>query len=137
MTAVKYFWIILVIACVLLPLVYVLYYFGIFVTSATASWFHGDVSLPTRWEGSILGTTGFMRRNFAVFRRYQYLSIETETISGSIECEVRGPDGSLLSPVSGSYGRDASFLIDVSQYRRCAVTLKMEQFAGHFRITLQ
>ena len=135
--AVKPLWTVLTTACVLLPLVYVLYYFGILVTQATASWFRADISLPTRWEGRTLGTTGLMRRNFSVFRRYQQLSIETETNSGAIECEVRGPDGSLLSPASGSYGRDASFLIDVSQYRRCAVTLKMRQFDGHFRVTLQ
>ena len=134
---VKYLWAVLIAACVLLPLIYALYYFGILITRVTASWFHGDVSLPTRWEGSILGTTGFMRRNFAVFQRYQHLSVETETSSGAIECEVKGPDGSLLSPVSGSYGRDASFLIDVSQYRRCTVTIKMEQFNGRYRITLQ
>ena len=133
----KYFWIIPVIACVLLPLIYALYYFGILVTRVSASWFRADLSLPTRWEGNTLGTTGLMRRNFAVFRHYQYLSIEAETSSGSIECEVRGPDGTLLSPASGSYGRNASFLVEVSQYRRCAVALKMEQFVGHFRITLQ
>ena len=134
---VKYLWTVLVLACVLVPLIYALYYYGILITRVTASWFRADFSFPTRWEGSILGTTGFMRRNFAVFRRYQYLSVETETNSGAIECEVRGPDGSILSPSSGSYGRDASYLIDVSQYRRCSVMLKMEQFAGHFRITLQ
>ena len=133
----KYLWTFLIIACVLLPLFYFLYYFGILVTRATASMFRTELSLPTRWEGNTAGTTGLMRRNFAVFQRYQHLSIETETNSGTIKCEVRGPDGSPLSPVSGTYGRDASFLIDVSQYRRCAVTIKMEQFAGHFRITLQ
>lgn len=134
---VKYLWTVLVMACILLPLIYALYYFGILVTRATASWLHADLSLPTRWEGSTLGTTGLMRRNFAVFRQYRQLSIETETNSGVIECEVRGPDGSLLSPASGFFGRDASCLIDVSQYRRCAVTLKMEQFNGRYRITLQ
>lgn len=133
----KSLWTILVIACILLPLLYVLNYYGILITRVTASWFRGDVSLPTRWEGNMLGTTGFMRRNFAVFKRCQQLSIETETNSGSIECTVNGPDGSLLSPVSGTYGRDASFLIDVSQYKRCAVTLNMKQFDGRFRITLQ
>ena len=134
---VKCLWTVLILACVLPPLFYALYYFGFLVTRATASWFRADLSLPARWEGSTLGTTGLMRRNFAVFRRYQQLSIETETNSGSIECEVRAPDGSILPPVSGSYGRNASFLIDVSQYRRCAVTLKMEQFSGRYRITLQ
>ena len=134
---VKYLWTVLVIVCILLPMFYFLNYFGILVTKATASWFRADLSLPTRWEGSTLGTTGMMCRNFAVFRRYQYLSVETETNSGAIECEVRGPDGSILSPSSGSYGRDASYLIDVSLYRRCSVMMKMEQFAGHFRITLQ
>ena len=133
----KYLWTFLIIACVLPPLFYALYYFGFLVTRATASWLRADLSLPARWEGSTLGTTGLMRRNFAVFRRYQYLSIETETDSGSIECEVMGPDGSLLSPASGSYGRDASFLIDVSQFRRCSVTLKLEQFNGRYRVTLQ
>ena len=137
MVTVKYLWTVLVIACILLPLLYVLYYFGILVTRATASWLRTDLSLPTRWEGRTLGTTGFMRRNFVVFRQYQQLSIETETDSGAIQCEARGPDGALLSPVSGAYGRDASYLIDVSQYRRCAVTLKMDQFNGRFRITLQ
>lgn len=133
----KYLWKILIIACILLPLMYVLNYFGILVTKATASWFHAGLSLPTRWEGRTLGTSGFIRRNFVVFKQYHQLSVETETNSGMIECEVRGPDGSRLSPVSGSYGRNASFLIDVSQYKRCAVMLKMEQFNGHFRITLQ
>ena len=133
----KYLWTVLVIACILLPLIYALYYFGILVTRATASWFRADLSLPARWEGSTVGTTGLMRRNFAVFRRYRQLSIETETNSGTIECEVRGPDGSILPLVSGSYGRDASFLIDVSQHRRCTVTLKMKQFNGRYRITLQ
>ena len=133
----KSLWIVLVIVCILLPLIYALYYYGILITRVTASWFRSDVSLPTRWEGNILGTTGFMSRNFAVFKRCQQLSIETETNSGVIECEVRGPDGARLSPASGSYGRDASYLIDVSQYRRCAVTLKMKQFNGRFRITLE
>lgn len=137
MDAVKYLWTFLIVACILPPLFYALYYFGFLVTRATVSRIRADLSLPTRWEGSTLGTTGMMRRNFVVFKQYQQLSIETETNSGAIECEVRGPDGSFLSPASGSYGRGASFLVDVSQYRRCAVTLKMEQFAGHFRITLQ
>ena len=133
----RYLWTVLIIACVLPPLLYALYYFGILVTRATASMFRAELSFPARWEGRTVGTTGFMRRNFAVFQRYQHISIETETDSGTIECEVREPDGSLLPPASGSYGRDASFLIDVSQYRRCTVTLKMEQFNGRYRITLQ
>lgn len=133
----KYLWTVPVIACVLLPSIYALYYYGILVTRATASMFRAELSLPARWEGSALGTTGLMRRNFVVFQRRRHLLVETETNSGSIECEIRGPDGSLLSPVSGSYGRDASFLIDVSRFRRCAVTLKMQQFGGRFRITLQ
>ena len=133
----KYIWTVLVIACILVPLVYALYYFGILVTRATASMFRAEFSFPARWEGRTVGTTGYMRRNFAVFQRYQQLSIETETNSGVIECEVKGPDGALLSPVSGSYGRDASCLFNVSQYRRCTVTLKMNQFNGCFHITLQ
>lgn len=133
----KYLWRALIIACILLPLIYALNYFGILVTRVTASWFRADLSLPTRWEGRTLGTTGLIRRNFFVFKQYQQLSVETETDSGAVECEVRGPDSSLLSPVSGTYGRNASLLIDVSRYRRCAVTLKMERFSGRFRITLQ
>lgn len=131
------FWKLLILACVLTPLIYALYYFGFLITRAGVSWFRADLSLPTRWEGSTGGTTGFMRRNFAVFRKYRKLSIKTETNSGAIECEVRGPDGSPLSPASGFYGRDASFLIDVSAYKRCTVTLRMEQFHGRFCITLQ
>ena len=137
MAAVKYLWTVLIIAGILLPLLYALNYSGILVTRATASMFRAELSFPTSWEGRTVGTTGFMRRNFAVFQRYQHISIETETDSGVIECEVREPDNSLISSVSGSYGRDAAFLIDVSQYRRCTVTLKMEQFNGRYRITLQ
>ena len=131
------FWKLLIIACILLPLFYALYYFGIMTTRAGASWLHTGISLPPRWEGCSAGTTGFMRRNFVIFKKYRKLSIETETNSGAIECEVRGADGSPLSPASGSYGRDASFLIDVSPCKRCMVTLKMTQFHGRFRITLQ
>lgn len=133
----KYLWTVLILACILLPLFYLLYYFGILVTRATASWFRADLSLPTRWEGHTLGTTGLIRRNFVVFKQYHQLSVETETDAGAIECEVTGQDGSLLSPVSGTYGRDASSLIDVSRCRRCAVTLRMKQFSGRFRIALQ
>lgn len=117
----------LTLACILLPLFYALYYFGILVTKAGISLFRADISLPARWEGNTTETTGFMRRNFAVFKKRRQLSIETETNSGAIECEVKGPDGSTLPPVSGTYGRDASFLIDVSPYRRCTVTLRMRQ----------
>ena len=121
----------------LIPLFYVLYYFGILVTRATASWFRADLSLPTRWEGKSAGTTGLMRRNFAVFRKYSALAVEYETSSGSIQVEVKAPDGSVLSPASGVYGQEGSILIDVSQLRRCAVTLRMERFQGSFRIALQ
>lgn len=130
-------WTALTIACILAPLFYALYYFGILGTRVTASWFRADISLPTRWEGSHAGTSGYMRRRFAVFKKYRQLSVETETNSGTIECEVNGPDGSTLSPVSGSYGRNASYLVDVSRYKHCTVTLRMKQFNGQFRITLQ
>ena len=132
-----HFWKLLIIACILLPLVYALYYFGIIGTRVTASWFHSEISLPTRWEGSSAGTSGYMRRRFAKFRKYQQLSIETETSLGAIECEVNGSDGSALPPVSASYGQDVSSLVDVSQYKHCTVTLRMKQFHGRFRITLQ
>ena len=127
----------LMLAVILIPLFYALYYFGILGTRVTASWFCADISLPTRWEGSHGGTSGFMRRRFAVFKKYRQLSVETETNSGTIECEVKGPDGSLLSPASGAYGRNASYLVDVSQYKRCTITLRMKHFNGRFRIILQ
>lgn len=121
----------------LIPLFYALYYFGIMGTRVTANWFLADLSLPTRWEGKSAGTTGLMRRNFAVFKKYSVLAVEYETTSGSIQVEVHSPDGSILSPASGSYGRDGSIRIDVSRLKRCSVTLRMEQFYGSFRIALQ
>lgn len=131
------FWNLLVIICILVPVIYALYYFGFLVTRAGASWFRADISLPIRWEGKTAGTTGFQRRNFAVFRGYSVLAVEVETDSGALEFEVKTPDGSILSPASGVYGRDARVLFDVGQYRHCAVMLNMVQFSGHFRITLQ
>lgn len=121
----------------MIPLFYALYYFGILVSRVTASWFLASLSLPTRWEGKSAGTSGLMRRNFAVFQKYSALAVEYETTSGSILAEVRGPDGAVLSPVSGVYGRDTSVLIDVGGLKRCSVTLKMEHFKGQFHIALQ
>ena len=116
-------------ACILVPIIYGLYYFGFLVTRAGASWLRTDVSLSTRWEGKTLGTTGF--------RSYSVLAVEVETDSGTLEFEVKAPDGSTLSPASGVYGRDARILFDVGPYKRCAVMLNMAQFSGHYRITLQ
>lgn len=131
------FWRLLIIACILVPSVYALYYFGILITRADASWFRAGVSLPTRWEGTSAGTTGFQRRNFAILRKYSTLAVEADTASGTFNFEVNGPDGSPLSPVSGTYGPDTRVLFDVGRYKRCTVTLRMKQFHGQFRITLQ
>ena len=51
--------------------------------------------------------------------------------------EVKGPDGSALSPASGSYEQDASLLFDVGRFKCCTVTLRMDHFSGKFRIALQ
>jgi len=133
----KYLWIFLFFACIPVPLLYTLYYFGILIIKATATWFSAGLSLPTCWEGYSTETSGFMRRNFAVFKKYHTLTIEVETNSGTLDCVVKGPDGSILSPASGSYGRDASVFIDVSRLKRCFVTLQMNHFNGKFRIALQ
>lgn len=127
----------LILAVILIPLCYALYCFGLLTSHATFAVFRASCSLPTRWEGKIADTTGFMRRNFVVFPKYSALSVDVETTSGTLEFEVRGPDGVLLSPVSGHYGRDASLLIDVSQVRRCSVSLRMDRFHGMFRVALQ
>ena len=131
------FWKLLIAVCILLPLFYTLYYFGILVTSATASWFRVGISLPARWEGTSAGTSGFMRRNFVVFKKHQQLSIKIETDSGALAFEVKAPDGSTLSPVSSTSGRSALALIDVRQCKRCTITLNMKQFHGKFHINLQ
>ena len=91
----------LILAVILIPLCYALYYFGLLTSHATFAVFRASCSLPTRWEGKIADTTGFMRRNFVVFPKYSALSVDVETTSGTMEFEVRGPDGVLLSPVSG------------------------------------
>lgn len=128
----------LVLALVFIPLVLILYHFGFGVTTRAGIFvLNASCSLPTRWEGRLSGATGYMRRNFAVFKRYSKLCLEYESASGSMEFEVKAPDGSVLSPTSGAYGRDAAFLIDVSRIRRCSVALHMDHFSGSFRITLQ
>lgn len=127
----------LILAVIFVPLVLILYYLGFGVTQAGVFILHASYSLPTRWEGKIKDTTGFMRRNFVVFKKYSALAVEVETASGTLEFEVKASDGSPLSPVSGRYGRDVSLLIDVSQIRRCSVALRMDHFSGSFRITLQ
>lgn len=133
----RFFWTFLAVACVLIPLFYSLYYFGFAVTQAGIKCFGATYSLPLHWEGRIAGMSGFMRRNFVIFRKYNALAIEIETNSGSLDFEVKAPDGFTLSPASGIYGRDASVLIDVSELKRCSVTLRMSHFNGKFRVALQ
>lgn len=127
----------LVLAAVLIPLVFILYYFGFGVTRAGIFILNASYSLPTRWEGRLSDASGYMRRNFAVFKKYSTLSVEVDAISGSMEFEVKAPDGSLLTPSSGSYGRDAGLLFDVDRLKRCSVTLRMDRFSGAFRVALQ
>lgn len=127
----------LILVAILIPLCYVLYYFGFLVTRAGFAIFRASYSLPARWEGKISETTGFMRRNFVIFRKYTSLSFEAETTSGAIELELKEPNGSLLSPASGAYGRNVSISFDVSQLKRCSATLRMDHFSGTFCIALQ
>lgn len=121
----------------ILLLVYVLYYVGIAVTRVGFGWFQADVRLPSRWTGTFNDSSGILRRNFVVFRRFRQLRVEVETVSGTLTFEIQAPDGSPLSPTSGVYGRDASLLFDLSGLRRCSVTLRMERFHGTFCVQLQ
>ncbi len=123
-------------AVTLIPVFYVLWYFGIAVTRVGFSWFRASLSLPARWEGKLSGSSGLMRRNFVILKGCSTLSIEIVSISGAMAFEINAPDGSVLSPASGSYGRDAALLFDVSHLKRCSVTLYVEDFNGSFRITL-
>lgn len=128
----------LIVAAILVPLCYILYYFGIgFTSSAGFAVFRASYSLPTRWTGKLMDSSGYMRRNFVVFQKYSALSIEVETDSGALDFEVKGPDGSTLSPASGAYGRDSSFVIDLSRVKRCSITLRTDHFCGAFHIALQ
>lgn len=129
--------IVLILAVIFIPLILVLYYFGIGVTKAGIFIVNASYSLPARWEGKLSDASGYMRRNFVVFKKYSALSIAVETASGGLEFEVKGPDGTPLSPSSCIYGRDRSFLIDLSGVKRCAVNLRADHFSGTFRITLQ
>lgn len=128
---------ILILLLILIPLIGALHYFGIAVTRVCFGWFTVSFSLPTRWEGKFQGTSGFFRRNFMVFRKYSALTVKIDTYSGTLDFEAKAPDGSMLSPASGVYGRDASILIDVSHLKRCSVALRMDHFSGQFRIALQ
>lgn len=127
----------LILAVIFIPLVLILYYFGFGVTKAGIFILNASYSLPTRWEGKFSDAGGFMRRNFVIFKRYSALAVGIETASGSIEVEIMAPDGSRLSPVSGSYGQDAGLLFDVSRLKHCSVSLRMDHFSGSFRIALQ
>ena len=130
--------IISVIAVILVLLGCLLYYFGIgFTSRACVSVFRANYSVPTRWEGKFLDTTGYVRRNFVIFKKYSKLLVEVETTSGTLDFKAKGPDGSILSPSSGVYGWNTSVLIDVSQIKRCSVMLKMDHFNGNFHIALQ
>lgn len=124
-------------AAVLILLGYLLYYFGFFTVHGTIALFRAERSLPTRWQGKYTDTSGSLRRNFVVFKKYSTLSVEVETTSGTLSAEVKAPDGSILSPASGDYGRDASFVIDVKRLKRCSATLQMDHFSGQFHIALQ
>lgn len=127
----------LILAVIFIPLVLILYYFGFGVTRAGVFILNASYSLPTRWEGKLSGASGYLRRDFVVFKKYPTLSVEAETACGALEVQVKAPDGSVLSPASGAYGRDAGLLFDVSRLRRCSVALHMDHFSGNFRITLQ
>ena len=127
----------LILAVSFIPLVLILYYFGFGVTRAGIFILNASYSLPTRWEGKLSDASGYMRRNFAVFKKYSVLSVEIETNSGTIDVELKAPDGSILSPVSGACGRDARLLFDVSHLKRCSIALRIDHFSGAFRITLQ
>lgn len=127
----------LILVVIFIPLALVLYYLGFGVTRAGIFILNASYSLPTRWEGKLSDASGFLRRNFVVFKTYSSLRVETEITSGSMEFEVKTPDGSLLSPASGAYGRDANLLFEVSGVKRCIVTLRMDHFSGAFYIALQ
>ena len=127
----------LIVAVIVIPLVWVLYYLGFAVTKAGFFLFIASRSLPTRWEGRTSDASGYMRRNNVESKRNSALSGENQTASGSMANEVEAPDGSRLSPASGTYGRDRSILIDVSRLKRCSVTLRMDHFSGAFHIALQ
>lgn len=128
---------VLILLLITIPPLCILYYFGIATTRTACGLFIGGFSSPAHWDGKLLGASGLMRRNFVIFKQYSALAIQTETNSGTLEFEVTGPDGSILSPASRAYGRDASALIDVSSLKRCSVTLRMYQFNGAFHIMLQ
>lgn len=127
----------LILVFIFVPLVLTLYYFGYGVTRAGVFILNASYSLPTRWEGKLSEASGYLRRNFVVFKKYPTLSVEVETASGALEVQVKAPDGSALSPASGACGRDASLLFDVSCLRHCSVALHMDHFSGNFRIALQ
>ena len=86
----------LIVAVIVIPLVWVLYYLGFAVTKAGFFLFIASRSLPTRWEGRTSDASGCMRRNFVVSKRYSALCVEIETASGAMGFEVKAPDGSRL-----------------------------------------
>lgn len=124
-------------AAILILVSYFLYYFGFFTTHETIALFRAERSLPTRWQGKYTDTSGSLRRNFVVFKKYSTLSVEVETASGALSVEVKAPNGSILSPVSGAYETNSPVLFDMSRFKRCSVLLQMDHFHGQFLITLQ
>lgn len=127
----------LIMAVIFIPLALILYYLGFGVTKAGVFILNASYSLPTRWEGRLSDASGHIRRNFVIFKKCSALRVEIETVSGSLELEVRAPDGSPLVPASGIHGQNASVLLDVGHLNRCSAALRMDHFSGSFRITLQ
>lgn len=124
-------------AAILILVSYLLYYFGFFTTHATIALFRAELSLPTRWQGNYTDTSGSLRRNFVIFKKYSALSVEVKTTSGALNVEVKAPDGSILPPVSGAYETNSPVFFDISRFKRCSVLLQMDHFHGQFHITLQ
>ena len=125
---------VLIVLLIVLPLFWALHYFGFLVTRMGVSILSVYTSLPTHWEGHFDSSTLFLRRNFVTWGKYQMLSIQSDAEVGTIEFEVKTPNGNILSP---AYSTNDSTLFDVSGLKRCSVTLQMDHFRGSFFITLQ
>lgn len=70
----------LMLAVILVSLFYILNYFGFLVIKSGICLFSAHYSFPTRWEGKYSEMSGFLRRNFVVFKNYSVLSIEAGPI---------------------------------------------------------
>lgn len=116
----------------LLPLFWLLNYFGLAVRKTVLFGAGNFFPFPTSWRGSFHILTGTLARNFRVFSGYDRLSVVVEGISGTLEVEIS--DGEVLF---SRQGRIFSGEIPLAGHKRLRCRVRGEEFRGKVRIEMK